>query len=125
MSYFHGYVAIGMLLVFLLAMNVTRLRMKLKIGNGDGNNVEMKKAIRAHLNHLEHALPFGLVVLALAQMQAPEALLAVLVIGFLGARVLHAYSMLGAQFRFRQLAAGATYLFELVGCGAVILRLMN
>src|SRR5690606_32705613 len=122
--YFHAYVAVGILLVTLLAMNVSRLRMKLKIGNGDGGNVEMKKAIRAHMNQLEHVLPFGLVVLALAQMQAAEALLAVLVVGFLGGRLLHAYSMLAAQFRFRQLSAGVTYLFELVGCGAVAVLLM-
>ncbi|MEQ1438865.1 MAPEG family protein [Fontimonas sp. SYSU GA230001] len=124
MTYFHGYVAASMLLLTLLALNVSRLRMKLRIGNGDGDNVEMKKAIRAHLNHLEHALPFGLIVLALAQMLAPASLLAVLVVGFLAARLLHAYGMLAGVFRFRQFSAGVTYLFELVGCLVIAARLM-
>ena len=83
-------IAASMLLLTLLALNVSRLRMKLRIGNGDGNNVEMKKAIRAHMNHLEHALPFGLIVLALAQMGSATSLLAVLVVGFVAARLVHA-----------------------------------
>lgn len=125
MDYFYGYVAASMLLVTLLAMNVSRLRMKLRIGNGDGNNVEMKKAIRAHMNHLEHSLPFGLIVLALAQMGSATSLLAVLVVGFLASRLVHVYSMLATQFRFRQLSAGTTYLFEVVGCLAIAMKLMN
>ncbi|MFA5941021.1 MAG: MAPEG family protein [Sinimarinibacterium sp.] len=125
MDYFYGYVAASMLLLTLLALNVSRLRVKLKIGNGDGNNVDMRKAIRAHMNHLEHALPFGLIVLALAQIGSPASLLAVLVVGFLAARLVHAYGMLTAQFRFRQLSAGVTYLFEVVGCLAIAMKLMN
>ena len=80
------------LLLTLLAMNVSRCRIKHRVGNGDGEVRELKQAIRAHGNAVEHSL----------------------VIAFTGVRVLHALSMLQARFKLRQLTAGGTYALELM-----------
>ena len=119
MSWFYLYVLLHTLLVTLLAMNVSRLRMQLRIANGDGGDARMRKAIRAHGNAMENVLLFSMPVLALAFAGASDALLAILVLGFAVARVLHAAGMLASQFRFRQVGAGLTYLLELLGVAAV------
>lgn len=115
MFYFQLYALLSVLLITVLAFNVSRVRIRERIANGDGH-VDLKKAIRAHMNALEHCLPFGLLVLALAQMNPLAPWLSILVLAFIVARVLHAVSMVGAQLRLRQASAGVTYLLELAGC---------
>ena len=124
MNYFHLYVGSGVLLITLLAANVSRLRIREQIGNGDGGNALLKAAIRAHMNSVEHVLPYGLLMLVLWQSQAAPSLLAVFCLGFLAVRLVHAYSMLGRKFRLRQWSAGATYVFELSACLTVLGRLL-
>lgn len=60
--WFIVFAAINGLLVTLLAMNVSYNRMTLKIANGDGGDVDMRKAIRAHGNAVEHCLLFGMMM---------------------------------------------------------------
>lgn len=115
MSWFSLFVVIHALLVTLLAMNVSRLRMTLKIANGDGDDKRMRRAIRAHANAVEHVLIFGLVMAAIALEQVAGAAQATLVCGFALSRLLHAYGMLAPRFRFRQVGAGICYLIELAG----------
>ncbi len=81
------------LLLIVLAFNVVRYRVGLKVNFGDGDNPALKRAIRAHANLTENA-PLGLILLAAVEAQgfseiAIHALGAVLVIG----RVLHAYGL--------------------------------
>lgn len=52
------FAAVLLLLVTLLAMNVSMLRMRHKVSLGDGGNKALTRAIRAHANALEHSLPF-------------------------------------------------------------------
>ena len=102
------------LLLTLLAMNVSRCRIKHRVGNGDGEVRELKQAIRAHGNAVEHSLLFALLVLALCILGQGAGLSGFLVFAFTGVRVLHALSMLQARFKLRQLTAGGTYALELM-----------
>ncbi len=124
MNWFSLYVLIHALLVTLLAMNVSRLRITLRIANGDGDNRQMRAAIRAHGNAVEHVLIFALPVLALALQPASAVLLATLVLGFALARVLHAAGMLVPVFNFRRIGALLTYLLELVAIIALAIALL-
>lgn len=115
------FVFTNTLLVALLAMNVSRVRIQERVANGDGGLASLKKAIRAHGNGVEHLMVVGLQVFALALLQAPEWALAILVIIFTLARLLHAISMLGSGFfRLRQLSALGTYVSEVGGAIAVL-----
>ncbi len=125
MQWFGLFALFNVLLLTLLAMNVSRLRMQERVANGDGGLVSLKKAIRAHLNGVEHAVVYALVILALALLQASPKLLAPLVIGFSLARVLHACGMLTVAFNARRIGAGATYLFELLGLAALAATLLG
>lgn len=124
MTWFALFVIIHASLVTLLAMNVSRLRMTLKIANGDGGDKRMKAAIRAHGNAVEHVLLFSLPLLALVLLGAGDALLAVLVLGFAVARILHALGMLRSIFNFRRIGAGIAYLWELLAIGALAVQLL-
>jgi uncharacterized protein len=124
MDYFSLYVAMGILLVTVLAINVSRIRVKEKIGNGDGENPLLKKAIRTHMNALEHILPFSIILLALTRVQLSIQYLAIFSIGFILIRLLHSYSMLWSKFKLRQMAAILTYLFEFLGCFVILINLV-
>lgn len=116
MFYFQIYAVLAVLMVTLLAMNVSRVRMRVKIANGHDHK-DLQKANRAHMNAVEHCLPYGLLILALSQLSPYAKWLPVLVIGFIAAKLLHTYSMLASgQLKIRQLSAGLLYLFELAGC---------
>lgn len=64
MNIFAGFVASSVLLIVLLAMNVSRVRIKYQVANGDAGNKAIKSAIRAHMNTFEHTLPFALLLLS-------------------------------------------------------------
>ncbi|MFO7529955.1 MAG: MAPEG family protein [Marinobacter sp.] len=119
--WFNLFVFMNTSLLILLALNISRLRMTEKIPNGDGGSVTMKKAIRAHGNGVEHAVVAGLIVLALEFGQTPSALLITVIIGFTASRVLHAAGMLGSNFNARRFGAGATYFFEVLGAGGLLM----
>ncbi len=123
MHTFYIFVALSVLLITMLAMNVSRLRMREQVANGDGGNKPLRKAIRAHMNTLEQVLPFALVLLALASLSLASAWLNLLAYGFLLVRVLHSYAMLASQFRLRQITAALSYIFQVVACVAVLLAI--
>ncbi|TJY64950.1 glutathione S-transferase [Sinimarinibacterium sp. CAU 1509] len=125
MQWFGLFVLFNVLLLTLLAMNVSRLRLQERVANGDGGLISLKKAIRAHLNGVEHVVVYALVILALSLLRASPTLQAVLVIGFSLARVLHAYGMLAVAFNARRIGAGATYLFELFGLATLAATLLT
>lgn len=120
--WFYLFTALNIILLTLLAVNVSRVRMQERIPNGDGDNVAMKRAIRAHGNGVEHVGIFGLLILALCFTRSAPALLGTLVIGFTLARVAHAWGMLGGPFDARRLGAAATFLLELLGALALIIN---
>jgi uncharacterized membrane protein YecN with MAPEG domain len=103
-------------------MNISRLRIKHRVANGDGNDIAVVKAIRAHMNSIEHILPFTLLLFVLQDLPISQALLSILAFGFLGIRLIHSYSMLCSKFKLRQMTAGLTYLFELSGCLLILVN---
>ena len=118
--WFKLYVACNAGLVTLLACNVSRLRMREQVPNGDGGKLVLKKAIRAHANGVEHATIFGLLVLALSVVTLPPGALATLVCGFSLARLAHAWGMLGPQFNARRAGAGLTFVLELAAVALLL-----
>ncbi|PCJ14726.1 MAG: hypothetical protein COB04_14555 [Gammaproteobacteria bacterium] len=122
MIYFNLYVALGVLLITGLAMNVSRIRISQQIGNGDGDYGPLKKAMRAHMNTIEHVVPFALILFSLVHLELGPALLAVCCFGFIGVRLLHSYGMLSPAFKVRQLSAALTYGFEVVGCVLILVN---
>ena len=97
--------------------------MQEKIGNGDGNNKKLKKAIRAHINTLEHSVPFALLLWVLNDMQLASSYMATFSLGFIAVRIMHAYGILAPHFRMRQIAAGLCYGFEIAACVTIIINL--
>ncbi len=124
-GWFIAYVAINAFIVTLLALNVSRNRIKHRVSNGDGGKLEMKAAIRAHGNAVEHVTVFGFVVLALEFASASATVLGALVLAFTVSRLMHAASMLTSAFNLRRAAAGLTYLAELLGGLWLIVALLG
>ncbi len=120
MNVFGLYLGFSVLLIVILAMNISRLRIAEKVANGDGGNKRIVKAVRAHMNSLEHILPFTLLLYFLHTQSISSLFFAILSFGFLGIRVLHSYSMLASKFKIRQITAALTYLFEFIGCVLVV-----
>ncbi len=114
MYWFKFYVFFNVLILTVLALHVSRVRIKEKTPNGDGGKVSLKKAIRSHVNGVEHVTAFGLLILALAA-DTNTIILATLVIGFTIARVVHAAGMLNVSAALRVSAASITYLAEVAG----------
>jgi len=117
-------VAINALIVTALALNVSYRRITLGVANGDGGKKEMKAAIRAHGNGVEHVTVFALVALALAFAGAPDIAQGSVVLVFTLGRLLHAISMLGSAFNVRRIAAAFTYLAELAGILTLIVSIV-
>lgn len=113
--WFSIFVLANSIILYVLTANVSRLRLKLNISVGDGGDKGLLHAIRAHCNGVEQVPMFALIVLALTLLQAPNMLLAVLVVAFTIARVLHAYGMLCRFFLGRRIGAAFTYLLQLSG----------
>ena len=117
--WFQVFVGANVLIVTLLAMNVSRVRMREQVSLGDGGKPAVRNAVRAHANGVEHVAMFGLLVLALELAAAPTALLGTLVVAFTISRLLHPVGMFGTAFQMRRLGAGGTFLCELVGIVAL------
>lgn len=122
MNLFGIYLGLSVLLIVFLAMNISRLRMTEKVANGDGGNKRIIKAVRAHMNSLEHILPFTLLLYFLYTHSISSVVFSVLAFGFLAVRFVHSYSMLGSKFRLRQVTAMLTYSFELIACIFVLIK---
>ena len=83
---------IGLLLI-LLALPISAMRRRLKVGLGDGGDGQLARAIRVHANAVEWALP-TLVLLALAELnRAPPSLLHACGIALVIGRGLHAIGL--------------------------------
>ncbi|OUS28858.1 hypothetical protein A9Q99_10765 [Gammaproteobacteria bacterium 45_16_T64] len=125
MVIFNLYVICCVLLLTILAMNVSRVRMTEKIGNGDGGSKTLRAAIRSHGNALEFVIPFALLVLALDLGDTDKGLVAFLAFNFILVRIAHAWSMIGLLFKLRQVTAAVTYLLMVLGCGVLARQLIG
>ena len=109
------------LIAFALAVNVSRVRAATKIVIGDGGNMKLLQAIRAHGALIEY-VPLCLIMIGLLEFaHAPRWLVHGLGILLVLARLLHAQGLLsanpGPSFG-RGSGAGLQYLVLLVGAVA-------
>jgi hypothetical protein len=87
------YVALGVLLVLVLAIRVVMRRWTARIGIGDGDDKELRKRIRAHGNAIEY-LPIGLLALLLLDLDGTTpVLLHVFGVALILARAVHAFGL--------------------------------
>ena len=96
---------IGIILI-ILAMPISALRRRLKAGIGDGGDPRLARAIRAHANTVEWALP-TLLLLVLAELnRAPPLLLHICGIALVAGRVVHAVGLSSTSGASRGRVAG-------------------
>jgi len=87
------YVALGVLLILILAIRVVLRRWTARIGIGDGGDTELRKRIRAHGNAIEY-LPIGLLALLLLDLDGTSpVVLHACGIALIVARVSHAIGL--------------------------------
>lgn len=123
--WFSLFVVLNAGILFILAANVSRLRLKLKVSLGDGGHKELLSAIRAQANGIEQVPIFALMLLALTLEHSSEFLLGCLALSFTFARIAHAYGMLGRIFLGRRIGAGLTFLLQLVAIMLLTIELIN
>ena len=111
--WFSLFVALNATLLVLLAVNVSYLRLKLRVSSGDGGHKQLMKAMRVHANGIEQVPIFALLILGLSFVGASQTILAVLVLAFTFSRLSHAVGMLYRKHLARQIGAGLTYLLQL------------
>ena len=87
------YAGIVGLLLLVLAARVSYLRRTLKIGIGDGGDGVLLRAIRAHGNSVEWAIPAILFLLVAELTRAPPLLVHLCGLAIVLGRVLHAIGL--------------------------------
>jgi uncharacterized protein len=118
------YAAIIGLLAVILTVNVIRNRVALKIDTGDGSNVKMGMAIRAHANFAQHA-PLALLLIGFAEaLGTGKTIIHILGATLVLARLLSAWGLLGAEGQSfgRQSGAGLTVLVLAAASVMILLR---
>jgi uncharacterized membrane protein YecN with MAPEG domain len=107
------FVALLSLVTAGLAFNVSVGRFRGRIPHGEGPNRELARAIRAHMNSVEHLVPIGLLLLAYALLAgSPTVITALGSIALLARIALSIGILRKGAFRLRQLGAFATYAIE-------------
>lgn len=106
------YAGLVGLLLILLAVPVSLLRRELKVGLGDGADERLARAVRAHANAVEWALPVLLLLLLAELNRAAPLLLHACGIALVVGRVLHAagLSRTGGPSFGRFVGTGVTWL---------------
>jgi uncharacterized membrane protein YecN with MAPEG domain len=116
------YAAVLGLVFIALSVRTLRLRRSLRVAVGDGGNIVMLRAMRAHANFAEY-VPFSVVLLFMVQTQgAPGWLLHVLGLALLLGRLSHAYGVSHEpeNFRFRVFGMMMTFGVLAVSCARLL-----
>ena len=102
------YAGLVGLLLLILAARVSSLRYKLKINFGDGGDRVLQRAIRAHGNAVEWAIPAILLLLSADLTRAPALFLHLCGLAIVIGRVLHAIGLsLAGGYSFGRLYGSA------------------
>ncbi|MCG8670972.1 MAG: MAPEG family protein [Pseudomonadales bacterium] len=115
------YAAIFGLFFIYLSRQVIMARRKYQVAIGDGDHVELSRAIRAHGNFSEY-VPFSLLLVYFAELQTQSAWVAhIFCLILLAGRVSHAYSnsQVKEDFRFRVFGLAST--FTVMGIGSLVI----
>lgn len=107
------YSALLLLFLLLLAVNVSRYRVRYQIFLGDGGKHKLQRAIRTHGNSLEQILPFIFLLLFLGYLGAHTNIIHILSTLFIITRVAYAVGMLKGPLLFRHISSGFTTTLQL------------
>lgn len=115
---------LGLLLVK-LSLNVIGFRQKHEISIGDGENEDLRRAMRIQANLCEYA-PIGLILLACLELNhAPIWLTAILAAAFVTGRLMHPVGMKSPsapwQYRVRGMKLTILALIALAVCNLILL----
>ena len=119
------YLGILALLYLVLGLQVSRLRRGHRVLFGDGDNIKLRSAIRAHANFAE-CVPIIVLMVAMLEMSGMPAIRVHLLMGvLLVARLLHPLGMyVGPRtLRFQICRVGGILLTLLVMLGAAVMLL--
>ena len=120
-----AYLGILALLYLVLGLQVSRLRRGHRVLFGDGDNIKLRSAIRAHANFAEY-VPIIVLMVAMLEMSGMPALRVHLLMGaLLVARLLHPLGMyVGPRtLQFQVCRVGGILLTLMVMAGAASLLL--
>jgi hypothetical protein len=98
-----GYAAILAILFFFLSVRTLRVRRQAQVAVGDGGNVRLLRAMRAHANFAEYT-PIALLLIAFMELGGlSHVLVHVHCLALLAGRCSHAFgvSQIKEDFRFR------------------------
>jgi uncharacterized membrane protein YecN with MAPEG domain len=120
------YVALLALLYAALGLMVIRLRQRKRFAFGDGENKDLRSAIRAHANFAEYVPIIALMAAMLEISGLPAMRIHLLMGALLAARLLHPFGMFAKPqtLRFLVCRAGGMVItiFVLISCALLILR---
>lgn len=120
-----AYLGILALLYAALGMQVSRLRRGNRVLFGDGENLRLRSAIRAHANFAEY-VPIIVLMVAMLEMSGMPAIpVHLLMAGLLVARLLHPLGMYAGSrsLQFQVCRVGGTVLTFVVLIGSALLLL--
>jgi uncharacterized protein len=122
-----AYLAILALLFAVLGLQVSRLRRGNQVTFGDGGNIKLRSAIRAHANFAEYVPIIALMVAMLEMSGMPAVRVHLLMAALLLARLLHPFGMhAGPRSRqFQICRVGGILLTYLVLISAAVLLLLR
>jgi len=118
--WFSIFVLVNATILFSLAINVSRIRLKYKVCYGDAGESELKLAIRAHGNCYEQVPIYALLILSLSFLSASGFALSILVVAFSLTRISHAYGVIGNNYIVRRISAIATYILQFSATAALL-----
>lgn len=108
------YAALFGVMLVALSVQVVRRRGRFRVDLGDGDNAELRRAIRIHANFIEY-VPMALILFGAAEVnEAPRWLLHGLGQVLLLGRMAHVYALTAANLPVRVAAMAATWTTILV-----------
>ena len=117
------YAALFGIILFVLSIRTIRMRRRLKIAIGTGNDEAMERAMRVHANFCEY-VPFALLLIYMLEVTAGTSYwIHVLGGGLLLGRLLHAFGLSRAQedYRFRVTGMVLTFTVLLSSASRVLI----
>ena len=119
------YLAILALFYAALGLQVVRLRRKNRVGFGDGGNMELRSAIRAHAHFAEYVPIITLMVAMLEMSGMPATRVHALMGALLVARLLHPFGMYAKpqslQFRICRVGGMVLTIAVMTTCALLLL----
>lgn len=117
------YAALLALLFVFLSLRTIRLRRRHRVALGDGENPELRRAMRAHANFAEY-VPFALLLVYFVERDGAHlALVHALGLALLAGRLLHAWGVSQPREDFRFRVTGMVLSFGVLLTAALLLLL--